>query len=191
MNNTLLPQSNNNKVPFYKKPQFLFTLIAIVACALVASQVFSDKSNSNQENSNSSTVSETEATKDPKIVKKEFKKSCKSIKYKTLARNPDKYKGKNYKLTGKVIQVQEPTYGDTVGLRINITKETAKYIDYVSWSDTIYATVEIPEGEDRILEDDIITFWGTCDGLYSYTSITNSKISLPKIDIMYFNILDE
>lgn len=47
---------------------------------------------------------------------------------------------------------------------------------------------EVPEESDRILEDDIITIWGECDGLYSYESVLGSKVSLPKIDVKYYSI---
>lgn len=47
---------------------------------------------------------------------------------------------------------------------------------------------EVPEESDRILEDDIITIWGECDGLYSYESVLESKVSLPKIDVKYYSI---
>lgn len=119
--------------------------------------------------------------------KQKFTDSCTTIDFDTLSRNPDKYKGNNYKFTGEVIQVSE-SWGDTVNLRINVTKKSYEYIDDEYWEDTIYATVEIPEGADRILEDDIITIWGTCDGLYSYTSILGSSVSLPKIDVKYYEI---
>lgn len=128
----------------------------------------------------------TTVAEDPKVIEENFKNSCETIDYKTLARNPDKYKGNKYKLTGEVIQVQESSWSDTVDLRINITKEESEYSDNVYWSDTIYATVEIPDGEDRILEDDIITFWGVCDGMYTYESVLGSSVSLPKIDIEYY-----
>lgn len=119
--------------------------------------------------------------------KQEFIEGCSTIDFDTLSRNPDKYKGNNYEFTGQVVQVSE-SWGDTVNLRINVTKVTYQYIDDEYWEDTIYATVEIPEGEDRILEDDIITIWGTCDGLYSYTSVLGSSVSLPKIDVKYYSI---
>lgn len=127
-------------------------------------------------------------TEDPKKVEKEFKDSCDTIDFKTLSRNPDKYKGNNYKLTGEIIQVQESAWGNSVDLRINITKKEYEYIDDVTWTDTIYATVEISDGEDKLLEDDVITFWGTCDGDYSYTSVLGSSITLPKIDIKYYEL---
>ena len=127
-------------------------------------------------------------TEDPKKVEKEFKDSCDTIDFKTLSRNPDKYKGNNYKLTGEIIQVQESAWGDTVDLRINITKEEFEYIDDVMWTDTIFATVEIPDGEDKLLEDDVITFWGTCDGNYTYETVLGNNVSLPKIDIKYYEL---
>lgn len=110
------------------------------------------------------------------------------IDYATLARNPDNYKDQKFVMTGEVIQVQEPTFGKTVQLRINVTKQTYEYIDSVTWTDTIYATVQIPDGGNRILDGDIITFYGTCDGLYTYTSVLGSSISLPKIDIKYWSL---
>ena len=109
--------------------------------------------------------------------------SCRSISFEELSRNPDKLKGTALTFTGEVIQVTEPVIGDTVTLRIDVTKT-----EYGFYTDTILATVEVPEGEDRILEDDIITFYGDCEGLYTYTSVLGSKISLPKISIRYYEI---
>ena len=56
------------------------------------------------------------------------------------------------------------------------------------WDDTIISTVTIPDGEDRILENDIIDIYGTCAGLYTYESVLGQKISLPRIDIKYYSI---
>lgn len=132
---------------------------------------------------------QTEAEEKLKEEKENYIDSCREIDYETLSRNPDKYKGEHFKLTGQVIQVldSDSWFNDATTLRINITKEESEYIDDW-WKDTIVATVVIPKGADRILEDDVITFYGDCDGLYTYTSILGQKISLPKIDIKYFEI---
>lgn len=124
-----------------------------------------------------------------KKEKDDYIKSCKTIDYMTLSRNPDKYKGEHFKLTGQVIQVldSDSWFNDATTLRINITKHDNEYVDDW-WEDTIIATVVIPKGADRILENDIITFYGDCDGLYTYTSVLKQKISLPKIDIKYFEV---
>ena len=91
------------------------------------------------------------------------------------------------KFTGEVIQVQESDsiFGDTtqVDLRINVTKD-----EYGLWNDTILATVELPEDADKILEDDIITIWGECEGDYTYESVLGSNITLPLINVEYFEI---
>jgi hypothetical protein len=200
----------NSKKPVYKK--WWFWVIVVIAFFVIYGIGMANKEPENETGSTNATISTTTSneeniateevttvepttvepttqkpTEDPKKTEKKFKDSCGTIDFKTLSRNPDKYKGNNYKFTGEVIQVQEGWF-DTVDLRINITKEEFEYIDDVMWTDTIYATVTIPDGEDSILEDDIITFWGTCDGKYSYTSVLGSSITLPKIDIKYFEI---
>lgn len=179
--NRLNPQTPQR--PFYKKWWFwliVFLIIIIIYCVQLG-YIGSDI-----KKQSSSSIEETTV-----ISEFDYKQSCKTIDYKTFARNPDKYKGNNYKFTGEVIQTQESSFSDTIELRINITKEISKYTNSVNWSDTIYAIVEIPDGEDRILDNDIITFWGTCDGLYSYTSVLGSKVSLPKINIRYYELATE
>lgn len=128
-----------------------------------------------------------EPTKDPAEAEQEFKDDCSTISFEDLSRNPDKYKGNKYKFTGKVIQVSEGWF-DTVDLRINVTKKENQYLEGDYYTDTIYATIVIPEGEDRILEDDVITIWGTCDGSYTYTAILGNSVTLPKIDIEYYEL---
>lgn len=207
-----MPQPQQPKKKFYK--QWYFWIIIVVAVILIGciNGAINGGSNSKkpQEENAGSTQSYTSAnvettvepateeetteepttqepTKDPAQTEQEFKDSCSTISFEDLSRNPDKYKGDNYKFTGQVIQVQEGWF-DTVELRINVTKEEFEYIDDVMWTDTIYATVTIPEGADKLLEDDVITFWGTCDGNYSYTSVLGNQISLPKIDIKYYEL---
>lgn len=176
--------------PFYKK--WWFWIIIVIAFLGIYSNVENTREEANikakfSENASKRKASETtipEAT----INAVDYKKSCEALDYKTLARNPDKYKGNNYKFTGKVIQVMEYNSSESVHIRVNVTKEINEYNDFVNWKDTIYAVVKIPKGEDRILEDDIITFWGTCEGEYTYTSVLGSSVTLPKIDIEYYKL---
>lgn len=179
--------------------------VAVVACAIIGlvfgetesdpvntgvnTTVAGETTQENEENTTEiTTTAKPTTTQNPEKIRSDYIDSCETISFKDLSRNPDKYKGEKFTFTGEVIQVQEPTFGDTVELRMNVTKTTYDYIDTVTYSDTIYATVEIPDGADRILEGDIITIYGECDGLYSYTSVLNAKISLPKIDIAYYSI---
>lgn len=114
---------------------------------------------------------------------KNFKTSCKEYTFEELARNPDKIKGSKVKLMGKVIQTMYGTLG--VNLRVNITKK-GSYSTY--YTDTIYVTYYPKEGEDKILEDDIITIWGTSYGDTSYTSTIGATITLPYISAKYITI---
>ncbi len=114
---------------------------------------------------------------------RDFKASCSTYTFKEIARNPENFKGTRVKLTGEVIQTMYGTYSTV--LRVNITKE-GRYTTY--YSDTIYVTYYPEAGEDKILEDDIITIWGTSKGDTSYTSTMNATVTLPHIEAKYITI---
>ena len=102
-----------------------------------------------------------------------LKSDAQVIPYKELARNPDAYKGKTVKYTGKVIQVQED--GNNVGLRVNVTKNTYGY------ENTMFITYDKGIISGRVLEDDIISFWGTSAGLLTYKTVMGSEMSIPQV----------
>ena len=124
-----------------------------------------------------------EERKRQKQEEQNFKNSCSNYTYKEIARNPSNYNGKNVRFTGEVIQVSEDYWGDGVTIRLNVTKDKYGYYD-----DTIYCTYTYSSGESKILEDDIITIYGTCKGDTSYTSVLGSTITLPKVEIKYLTI---
>ena len=112
--------------------------------------------------------------------KQTFISSCQTYTFEQMARNPDSFKGTNVKLIGEVVQVMEGAYSNS--LRVNITKK-GTYSTY--YTDTIYVSYEPKAGEDKILEDDIITIYGTAQGDYSYTSTMGAKITLPYVTAKY------
>lgn len=113
----------------------------------------------------------------------QFKENCQSFTYEQIARNPDKVKGKNAKLVGKVVQVM--TDNNSTNLRVNITK-TGTYSTY--YTDTIYVVYHPKSGEDKILEDDIITIYGTLQGDCTYTTVLGANITIPNIEAKYITI---
>ena len=197
-------QKKPEKKPFYKN--WIFWLIMVLSLPIALPVMFAVM-NTWQQSLNYPTatddtaISRTEekttedpkveekTTVDPAVIEQSFKDSCETIDFDVLSRNPDKYKGNNYKFTGEVIQVQEGWF-DSVDLRINVTEIDYEYLEGSYWEDTIYATITIPEGEDNILEDDVITIWGTCDGEYTYEAVLGNKITLPKIDIKYYELVE-
>ncbi len=104
----------------------------------------------------------------------ELKATAKSIPFKDLFRNIDENEGEKIYYTGEVIQVM----GDGKALstmRVDITKGS-----YGIWTDTVLVN-NFDFDSSKILEDDIIKFWGTVDGEESYETIMGGTVSLPKL----------
>lgn len=115
-------------------------------------------------------------------TKKSFKESCRKIPYKNLARTPDQYNGERIKIYGQVIQVLED--GDQLNLRV-ATKDSG-YGEY--YDDVVLVDYTYKKGESRILEDDMITVWGTYGGTYTYDSTMGGKITVPMMEAEYFSV---
>lgn len=142
-------------------------------------------SKAHDESSTKKATTKASATKAPTTSPEKYKSSCEKIAYKDIARTPDKYDGKDVRFTGKVIQVQEG-YGNNVIYRISVTKDA-----YGFWDDAVYVTYKLPEGSPKILEDDIVTFYGECEGTKSYTTVMGSQITIPAVDAKYIVIEQE
>lgn len=102
-----------------------------------------------------------------------LKSEAKTIPYKDLARNPDQYTLASVKYTGKVIQVQED--GNNVGLRVNVTKNTYGY------ENTMFVAYDKSIVKGRVLDDDIISFWGNSTGLLTYKTVLGAEMSIPQV----------
>lgn len=166
----------------YKKWYF-WTIIAVLLFALI----FMDYALGYHE-SKSDTPQVTEPT-EVVLSESDYKASCKTITYKDLARNPNKYKGEKFKFTGKVYSIlkfnSDTKREHIYNMRIELTED-----EYGFWDDVICASVNISEDEDKILEDDIITIWGEVNGEYTekkYSSYSSYQ-SYPIIKVEYFKI---
>ena len=115
------------------------------------------------------------------MSKSAYMSKCKSISYNELARNPKKYEGQMVKFTGEVIQVQEAQsmwYYNVY--RIDVT-----YKGYGYYDDTVYVTYDGYGSEERILEDDIVTFYGEYQGLKTYETVMGSSVTIPHVEAKY------
>ena len=110
-----------------------------------------------------------------------YKSMCDSISYEDLARTPDDYTGKLIKFTGEIIQVQGS--GTDAAYRIDVTEN-----EYGFWEDTVYVTFDLSNSGSRFLEEDIVTFYGEYDGLYTYTSIFGEEITIPSVNATYIDL---
>lgn len=92
-----------------------------------------------------------------------YKDACEQIPYKDLARTPDDYIGKRIKITGEVALVlqEADTQGDYSVYMIYTKRSYGFYFE-----DIFYVLVDNSENDSRILDGDVITFYGEYDGLY-------------------------
>lgn len=89
--------------------------------------------------------------------------------YTTLARDPESYKGTKVRYRGKVLQE-----GD-VG-------EGMRYIRFAvdsNYDAVLFVTYTDDQVSVRILDDDILTIYGTVAGDYSYETVMGATVTLP------------
>lgn len=120
-------------------------------------------------------------TPEPEMTEEEFKASCTAgYDYKELARDPKTYIGKPAQFRGEVAQVME---SDGINVyRINVTE--GRY----SWDDTIYVYYIPSEDEKRILEDDIVTVYGTMTDLVTYETVIGGSVTIPGMYAKYIEL---
>lgn len=114
----------------------------------------------------------------------EYKSKCNTVDYETIARDADGLKGQYFKFTGEVMQVyKDPETVSTVTYLVLVTKYEYGYTDIV------YVMYNPPDDKPRILEDDIITFWGVSYGLGEYPTLLTGSNTVPKINAVYIDIV--
>lgn len=164
--NSLINNNNQQTTPSKKKKKGFLKPLLITVGIIFALFVIIGISSEDSNTQTSSTMTVEELGK--------FKNECKTIPYQELARTPDNYKGKKVLFTGEVLQVLEE--GKDIQLRVNVTRT-----DY-GYDDTIYVIYTKKDNETRILEDDIITIWGTANGLLSYKAVMGNEVTIPQVN---------
>jgi hypothetical protein len=99
------------------------------------------------------------------------------LSYKQLKKNPDRWIGTFVKFRGQVFNIQE-TDGKTV-IQVNVTNK-----GYGFWDDQI---VVVFDGYTSVVDENVITFFGTVTGTLNYTSAAGWDISVPavKAEVIY------
>ena len=113
-----------------------------------------------------------------------YKNSCSNYSYNEVARHPDQYVGERVHFRGEVVQVLQD--GDSFELRVNVTSSGGYY---TYWSDTVYVVYTRENAsEGKILEDDIIDFYGEFYGEISYESVLGATITIPCVIAKYIDL---
>ena len=106
---------------------------------------------------------------------KEFKKSCQKFNYKKIARNPDDYIGQNFKVTVQIYSISEGGLFTQSYMKAYTDDGSCIYFDNM-----IYIFDDQDESSDsyvHVLEDDVITVYGTFEGMEDSTNFLNGEKS--------------
>lgn len=107
--------------------------------------------------------------------------SWEELSYDELMRYNEKYVGKNVRLRGEVIQVQN-VFGDEYMALAYTTCET--FIEFFCNADLVW----INYSDVRMLNGDLITFWGEVKGQKSYVNGFGGSMTVPEVDASAIHI---
>lgn len=105
-----------------------------------------------------------------------YESQCQTVSYEQLNRGGDSLIRQYFTFTGKILQAMDGSYRLGVGDR---------------FKDVIYLEYELPAGAERLLEDDFVTVWGQSLGLYTYTSVSDKSITVPRLLVGYLDRITE
>ncbi|MBU2600647.1 MAG: hypothetical protein KKA32_00520 [Actinobacteria bacterium] len=109
--------------------------------------------------------------------RQEYVDSTVTVEYRKLNKNPDTYIGERLRFTGEVIQIMEDSSGTV--MRLAVTKDSYGY----DFNDVVWAYCP---GTIDVYEEDVIRVWGEGTGSYSYTSQAGWEITIPAMDVQYW-----
>ena len=107
-----------------------------------------------------------------------FISQCKWISYDSLSRTPGEYEGEKLTFSGYVLQVCSEASASWSYSEYRVAT-SGRY------NNVVYMKIQNYGAPSRILEDDYITFYGTYDGLMSYTTVMGRKITIPSVTAKY------
>ncbi|MBR2835395.1 MAG: FIVAR domain-containing protein [Coriobacteriales bacterium] len=91
-----------------------------------------------------------------------------TLDYTSIARRPSDYEQKKWVFWGKVVQVSEGK--SQVILRVAINDD---------YDEIVYVVYDSSITTQRVLEDDHITLYGICVGVYTYTAVRGNSVTIP------------
>ena len=107
------------------------------------------------------------------ISEEEFKNICETLDYEDILRNPDNYEDVYCKIKGTVEQSIE----GFLGFYSIFVEDSNGDI----WGCNYY----YEDGESHLLEGDVVTIYGVCDGTTTAETLSGKQVTLPYVDIEY------
>ena len=157
-------------------------------------------------------TTEAPTTEAPRMTKEEFMYSCLNLNdiYKSVAREPSKYKGQNFEFTCYVTSSRESgflsgsqKYFVTEGYDLNKAQDAINsgwaknYSDAMAFATDFNMSVWLMDNRNendssyiKILESDVITVYGTFEGMTeTKNNFTGEKGEVVSLDIKYVDII--
>ena len=162
-----------NKKPIFKRVStYVIIAIILIAGYFILSAM--------------SSVNMYELSDDAYIMsKEEYKDNCQEMSYDDLARNAENMVGEKVKFTGEVFQVIFEGESFDSEYFIAVTKD--EELDL--YDDNVHVYYDSSSG-GRILDEDIVTFYGEVTGLYTYESTAGMTFTIPEVNAVYIDIED-
>ena len=102
-----------------------------------------------------------------------------NLSYEELFKNNSQYIGKIVHYVGKIVQAQEDS-ANSYTIRANVTEK-----EYGLWEDDVFLNYQ----GNRVLEDEIVEFWGEVKGVRKYTTVLGASRSVPEIAVLRLDVL--
>ena len=112
-----------------------------------------------------------------------YKRQCVSVRYKDVARDPERYEEQDITFTGTARHIEEDGALTAFQLEQDNLDEMFSFDNWV-------AAYFRKQGESRIINGDRLKVYGKCKGLTSVQNIFGATISVPMIQIRHYERLN-
>lgn len=177
------------------KKLFLRIIVTLLLTLYFCTFLFGVGASSNdgtttQEESTSNIDSDsTDEQKEETLSPDEYKAQCEEASYNDVMRNPDDYAGKKLKITVQIFSVSDK-WSTGKYYKAYTDDGSGHYFDKMVW--IFDKRDEDADGYVKLLEDDIVTFYGEFNGLQeTENSLNGEKGEDFSLDAYYADIVEE
>lgn len=120
------------------------------------------------------------------MSEEDYKSACGEMSYKDLARTAEDIVGEKLEFMGKIQQVVYDSQNGASEYLISVTQD-----EYGFWDDNVYVLFDTSSFGTKLLDEDIVHFYGEVSGTKSYTSVLGERITVPAITAVYMSIEED
>lgn len=133
---------------------------------------------------------EPKEEKSKEINPEEYKSQCVDLDYKEVSRNPDNYKGEKFKVTCQIFSVSKGSWGSGTYYKAFTDDGSGLYFSNMIW--VFDKRDENSDGYVKLLEKDIVTFYGEFNGMQETKNALNGEKGEDiALDIYYAELIEQ